>query len=87
VDVLSREEIDRLEDSARTERDKLIVRILADTGIRVVELIKLRTTDLIERDRAMRVRRPSCNSRSERPAEGSRYPPRDKGGADESQLH
>jgi len=51
VDVLSREEIDRLEDAARTERDKLIVRLLADTGIRVGELIKLRTTDLIERDR------------------------------------
>lgn len=51
VDVLSRAEIDRLEDAARTERDKLIIRLLADTGIRVGELIKLRTSDLIERDK------------------------------------
>jgi site-specific recombinase XerD len=52
VDVLSREEIQRLEDTAGNERDKLIVRLLADTGMRVGELVKLRTTDLVERDRA-----------------------------------
>jgi integrase/recombinase XerD len=51
IDVLSREEIDRLEDAARTERDKLMVRVLADTGVRVGELVKLTTSDLIERDR------------------------------------
>jgi len=51
VDVLSRDEIDHLEDAARTERDKLIIRLLADSGIRVGELIKLRTSDLIERDK------------------------------------
>jgi len=51
LDVLSREEVGRLEDTARTERDKLIVRVLADTGIRVTELTSLRVTDLIERDR------------------------------------
>jgi integrase/recombinase XerD len=51
LDVLSRGEVGRLEDTARTERDKLIVRVLADTGIRVTELTSLRVTGLIERDR------------------------------------
>jgi integrase/recombinase XerD len=51
LDVLSRDEISRLEDAAKTERDKLIVRVLADSGIRVTELTSLRVTDLIERDR------------------------------------
>lgn len=51
LDVLSREEVGRLEDAAATERDKLIVRVLADTGIRVTEMTGLRATDLIERDR------------------------------------
>jgi len=51
LDVLSRDEIDKLEDAAKTERDKLIVRVLADAGIRVTELTSLRTTDLLERDR------------------------------------
>jgi len=39
VDVLSREDIRALEDAAPTERDKLIVRILADTGVRPRELL------------------------------------------------
>ena len=51
IDVLSRYEIDRLEDAAKSERDKLIVRTLADTGIRVGELVKLRAVDALERDR------------------------------------
>ena len=51
LDVLSREEIRRLEDAAKTERDKLIVRVLADAGLRVTELTGLRTNDLIERGR------------------------------------
>jgi integrase len=42
VEVLSREEIERLETFALTERDKLIIRLLADTGIRVGELCSLR---------------------------------------------
>jgi integrase/recombinase XerD len=54
--VLSREEIGRLEDAAKTERDKLIVRVLADAGLRVTELTGLRTNDLIERDRRVYVR-------------------------------
>ena len=51
LDVLGREEIGQLEDAATTERDKLIIRILADTGIRVTELTSLTKTDLLERDR------------------------------------
>ena len=39
VDVLSRQDIRALEDAAPTERDKLIVRILADTGVRLGELL------------------------------------------------
>jgi integrase len=37
--VLSRDEIRRLEDTANTERDKLVVRTLADTGLRLGELL------------------------------------------------
>ena len=39
VDVLSRQDIRALEDAAPTERDKLIGRILADTGVRLGELL------------------------------------------------
>ena len=57
LDVLSREEINRLEETARSERDKVIIRLLADTGIRAGELIGLRDGDLVEngRDRYVRV--------------------------------
>ncbi|HVD02096.1 MAG TPA: tyrosine-type recombinase/integrase [Candidatus Dormibacteraeota bacterium] len=51
LDVLSREEIQRLEDAAIYERDKLLVRLLADTGARVGEVVALRVNDLVERDR------------------------------------
>ncbi|HEX6349359.1 MAG TPA: tyrosine-type recombinase/integrase [Candidatus Dormibacteraeota bacterium] len=51
VEVLSREEIQRLEDSATTERDALIVRVLADSGIRVGELVQLRLGAFAEQDR------------------------------------
>jgi integrase/recombinase XerD len=51
VDVLNRDEIQALEDAARTERDKLIVRLLADSGLRVGELLGLRTSDLVEQGR------------------------------------
>lgn len=46
VDVLSREEVQAMEDAAQAERDKIIVRTLADTGIRVGELVALRPSDL-----------------------------------------
>jgi integrase/recombinase XerD len=50
LDVLSRREIDRLEGAATTERNKLMVRILADTGIRLGELCDLNTADSVHRD-------------------------------------
>ena len=58
LDVLDRAEIDRLEDAARTERDKVIVRLLADSGIRAGEALGLTPADLVERgrDRFIRVR-------------------------------
>ncbi|MGO8863404.1 MAG: tyrosine-type recombinase/integrase [Acidimicrobiales bacterium] len=46
VEVLSREEIDEIEAAAPTERDKIIVRLLADTGMRVSELCGLSVGDL-----------------------------------------
>jgi integrase len=47
VEILSREEIDQLELVVPTERDKLIIRLLADTGIRVGELCGLQGSDII----------------------------------------
>jgi len=47
LEVLTRDEVRAMEDVAKTERDKLIVRVLADSGIRVGELVGLRTTDLV----------------------------------------
>ncbi len=46
IQVLTRDEIDRMERAARSVRDKLIVRTLADTGIRVGEMVGLRGQDL-----------------------------------------
>jgi integrase/recombinase XerD len=61
IDVLTRDEIDRLEDVATAERDKVIVRLLGDTGIRASELLGLRSPDLVERgrDRFVRILGPS----------------------------
>ena len=58
LNVLSREEIRAIEDAATTERDKLIVRVLADTGLRVSELLGLTAADLVEqgRDRYVKVK-------------------------------
>jgi len=56
LEVLSRDQIERMEMTASSERDKLIVRLLADTGIRASELLRLRVSDLIERDRQQHLR-------------------------------
>jgi len=48
VDVLSRSEIARMEGIAKTERDKLLVRVLADTGVRLGELLQLTAGDVRE---------------------------------------
>jgi integrase/recombinase XerD len=83
--VLSREQIRAMEDAAKSERDKLIVRTLADTGLRLSELLGLTRDDLIEqgRDRYVKVRgkgarerlvplQPSLYSRLRRYAERGR---------------
>ena len=45
-EVLSRTEIDHLEDAARTERDKLIIQLFADCGLRLAELTGLGAGDI-----------------------------------------
>lgn len=58
VEILEGDEIQRLEDAADSERDKLIIRVLADGGLRVGELVKLRLPDLTQHERSdyLRVR-------------------------------
>lgn len=51
LNVLSRKEIEAMEDAAPYERDKLIIRLLADTGMRAGELCGLRAEDLVRVDR------------------------------------
>jgi len=46
VDVLERDQIKALERAALTERDKVIIRLLADTGLRPGELISIRGVDV-----------------------------------------
>lgn len=54
LDTLTREDIDAMERAARTERDRLLVRVLADTGIRIGELVTL-TAGSLHEDRKGRV--------------------------------
>ena len=56
LDVLTRDEVKAMENTAQTERDKLIVRILADTGMRNGELVGLRVGDLIEQNHEYKLR-------------------------------
>jgi integrase/recombinase XerD len=51
--VLEREEIQAMEDAAKTERDKLIIRVLGDTGVRLDELLTMRTGSLLEQPGVM----------------------------------
>ena len=51
LETLSREEITHMENVVSPERDKLMIRLMADTGIRLGELLGLRTTDLAEQGR------------------------------------
>src|SRR5262249_55342118 len=46
--VLTREEIQRLENAARLERDKVIIRTFADTGVRISELLGVTAEDTKE---------------------------------------
>lgn len=66
LDVLTRPEIQAMEDAAVNERDKLIVRVLADCGVRLSELRRLTVDDLVVdgRERFVHVR--STKTRRER---------------------
>ena len=55
-DVLSREEIDLLERSAASDRDRLIIRLFADCGLRLEELSRLKATDIIRSGRQAHLR-------------------------------
>jgi integrase/recombinase XerD len=55
-DVLTREEVQQLEDAAPTERNKLIIRLMADTGAREGEIAAVRVDDLVVRGHASFVR-------------------------------
>lgn len=48
LEVMTREEIDQLEAAATNERDKLIIRVLANTGLRLSEMTGLTAKDLRE---------------------------------------
>jgi len=49
--VLSRDELAALEAGAPTERDRIIIRILGDCGLRATELCRLQVTDVVRHDR------------------------------------
>ena len=51
LDTMSRPEMAELEAAAATERDRLLIRILSDTGLRLAELMGLTTDSLIEQGR------------------------------------
>lgn len=50
-DVLSDQELLALEHGARTERDKLLVRLMAETAMRIGEVVSMRVDDVVERER------------------------------------
>lgn len=51
LEVLDREELERLEAAGQTERDRIILRILGDCGLRADEVCSLRPESAIRRDR------------------------------------
>jgi site-specific recombinase XerD len=55
LEVLSRSELDSLEQAADDERDRLIVRLMGDVGLRVNEVLGLRPGDLKDQSRAVNV--------------------------------
>jgi site-specific recombinase XerD len=55
-DVLSRDEIDQLERVMPNERDKLIIRIFGDCGLRLDELTKLKADDIVRSGRQAHLR-------------------------------
>jgi integrase/recombinase XerD len=55
-DVLSRDEIDLLEAAVLSERDKLIVRVFGDCGLRLQELTRLTSNDIVRSGRQAHLR-------------------------------
>lgn len=55
-DTLTRNEIDRMENVVATERDKLIIRIFGDCGLRLEELTQLRPADIVRSGRQAHLR-------------------------------
>ena len=55
-DVLSRAELDQLEQAVPKERDKVIIRVFADCGLRLEELTRLSAADLIRGGRQVHLR-------------------------------
>ncbi|MGH9090010.1 MAG: tyrosine-type recombinase/integrase [Acidimicrobiales bacterium] len=55
-DVLSRDEIDAMEKTVASERDKLIVRILGDCGLRLWELTQLAPSAIVRSGRQAHLR-------------------------------
>ena len=49
-DVLTPAEVDRLEEAARSDRDRLIIRLMAETGMREGEVANLRIPDLVAKE-------------------------------------
>jgi integrase/recombinase XerD len=49
-DVLSADEIDALEAAVTTERNRIIIRVLADCGLREGEVVRLRTSSILRPD-------------------------------------
>lgn len=50
IEVLTRDEMLAMEKASTTDRDKLIVRLLADTGIRAGELVSLHVADVVREE-------------------------------------
>jgi integrase len=55
-DVLMRQEIQLLEDAAPMERNKLLIRLMGDTGAREGEVASLRLEDLVAKERSYFIR-------------------------------
>lgn len=85
-DVLSRDELDVLEAAMPTERDKVIIRIFADCGLRLEELTRLQVSDIVRGGRqahltGARQTRPAARCpRLAEPASSHRPAAREAGG-------
>jgi integrase len=55
-DVLSRDEVDLLEKVVMSERDKLIIRVFGDCGLRLEELTRLQARDIVRSGRQAHLR-------------------------------